>query len=142
MYMHQRIERHVAATNFFELVGAVSAQHGCLLSRGANKDEISVSVSFCNYIHNYFMIILMKFIILKVNIFFISKRNPSMIKALLCFIDKDKKELQEIIDSLKIVVQKFKTCEGKILRLEQIEQFCISKNMALILYVLRMRPCF
>ena len=65
-----------------------------------------------------------------------------MIKALLCFIDKDKKELLEIIDSLKIVVQKIKTCEGKILRLEQIEQFCISKNMALILYVFRMRPCF
>ena len=65
-----------------------------------------------------------------------------MIKALLCFIDKDKKELLEMIDSLKIVVQKFKTCEGKILRLEQIEQFCISKNMALILYVFRMRPCF
>ena len=44
-----------------------------------------------------------------------------MIKALLCFIDKDKKELLEIIDSLKIVVQKFKTGKGKILRLEQIE---------------------
>ena len=65
-----------------------------------------------------------------------------MIKALLCFIDKDEKELLEIIDSLKILVQKFKTCEGKILRLEQIEQFCISKNMALILYVFGMRPCF
>ena len=65
-----------------------------------------------------------------------------MIKALLCFIDKDKKELLEIIDSLKIVVQKFKTCEGKILRLQQIGQFCTSKNMALIFYVLRMRPCF
>lgn len=64
-----------------------------------------------------------------------------MIKALLCFIDKDKESL-EIKDSLKKVVQKFKTCEGKILRLEQIEQFCISKNMAIILYVFRMRPCF
>ena len=33
-------------------------------SRGANKDKISVSFSFHNYIHNYFMIFLMKFIIL------------------------------------------------------------------------------
>ena len=65
-----------------------------------------------------------------------------MINALLCFIDEDKKESLEIIDFLKVVEQKFKTCEGKILRLEQIEQFCISKNMALILYVLRMRLCF
>ena len=65
-----------------------------------------------------------------------------MIKALLCFIDKDKKELLEIIDSLKIVVQKFKAYEGKILRLEQIERLCIFKNMALILYVFRIRPCF
>jgi len=65
-----------------------------------------------------------------------------MIKSLLCFITKDKKESLEIIDSVKIREQKCKTCEGKILRLEQIEQFCISKNMALILYVLRMRPCF
>ena len=65
-----------------------------------------------------------------------------MIKALLFFIDKDKKELLEIIDSLKIVVQKFRTFEGKILRLEQIEQFCISKNMALILYIIRTKLCF
>ena len=65
-----------------------------------------------------------------------------MIKALLRLIDEDKNESLEIIDSLKIVEQKFKTCEGKILRLKQIEQFCISKNMALILNVLRMRPCF
>ena len=62
--------------------------------------------------------------------------------SMVCLTDKDKKESLEIMDSLKIVEQKFKTCEGKILRLEQIEQFCISKNMALILYVLRMRPCF
>ena len=46
------------------------------------------------------------------------------------------------MDSFKMIEQKFKTCEGKILRLEQIEQFCISKNMALILYVFRIRPCF
>ena len=65
-----------------------------------------------------------------------------MIKALLWFIDKDKKRSLKVIDSFKMIEQKFKTCEGKILRLEQIEQFCISKNMALILYVLRMRPCF
>ena len=63
-------------------------------------------------------------------------------KALLCSIDKDKKELLVEKNVLEIVEQKFKTCEGKILRLEQIEQFCISKNMALILNVLRMRPCF
>ena len=50
-------------------------------------------------------------------------------KALLCFLDKDKKESLEIVNFLKIVEQKFKTCEGKILRLEQIEQFCISKNI-------------
>ena len=31
----------------------------------------------------------------------ISKRNPSFTKALLCFIDEDKKELLEIIDSFK-----------------------------------------
>ena len=41
-----------------------------------------------------------------------------------------------------MIEQKFKTCEGKILRLQQIEEFCIFKNMALILYVFRMRPCF
>ena len=72
----------------------------------------------------------------------INKRNTNMIKALLCFFVADKNESLEIIDSLKVREQKFKTCEGKILRLEQIEQFCISKNMALILYVLRMRPYF
>ena len=62
--------------------------------------------------------------------------------SMVCLTDKDKKESLEIMDSLKIVEQKFKTCEGKILRLEQIKQFCISKNMALILYVPGMRPCF
>ena len=39
---------------------------------------------------------------------------------MVCLTDKDKKESLEIMDSLKIVEQKFKTCEGKILRLEQI----------------------
>ena len=65
-----------------------------------------------------------------------------MINSLLCLINEDKKESLEIIDSLKIREQKFKTCEGKILKLEQIGKFCISMNMALILNVLRMRPCF
>ena len=65
-----------------------------------------------------------------------------MTKGIVFSADQDKKESLEIIDSLKIVEQKFKTYKGKILRLEQIEQFCISKNMALILYVLRIRPCF
>ena len=45
------------------------------LRRLANKDEISVSVSFRNYIHNYFMIILMKFVILKFNIFYSIKET-------------------------------------------------------------------
>ena len=33
--------------------------------------------------------------------YFITKRNPSLVQALLCFIDEDKKELLEIIDSFK-----------------------------------------
>ena len=66
----------------------------------------------------------------------ISKRKPSMIKAALCFIDKDKKWSLKVKDSFKMIEQKYKTCKGKILRLEQIQQFCISKNMALNLYVL------
>ena len=65
-----------------------------------------------------------------------------MNKTLLRFIDKDKKRSLKVIDSFKMIEQKFKTYKGKILRLEQIQQFCISMNMALILYVLRMRPCF
>ena len=35
-----------------------------LVSRGANKDKISVSISFHNYIDYYFVIFLMKFVIL------------------------------------------------------------------------------
>ena len=89
--------------------------------------------SFYNYIYNQIII---------VKNYLISKRKSSMIKALLHFIDKDKKWSLKVLDSFKMIEQKFKTCEGKILRLEQIEQFCISKNMALILYVLRIRPCF
>ena len=65
-----------------------------------------------------------------------------MIKAMFCFIVEDKNKSLEVKNFLKTREQKFKTCEGKILRLDQIQQFCISKNMALILYVLRMRPCF
>ena len=38
--MHQRIERHVAANNFVELVGAVSAQHGCLLCLRRNRSRV------------------------------------------------------------------------------------------------------
>ena len=85
---------------------------------------------------------MIRFTVLLFRIILLVKKKFIMIKALLHYIHKDKKRSLKVIDSFKMIEQKFKTFEGKILRLQQIEQFCISKNMALILYVLRMRPCF
>ena len=38
--------------------------------------------------------------------------------------------------------QNFKTLLGEIISRSEKRKFCISKNMALFLYVLRMKPCF
>ena len=56
--------------------------------------------------------------------YWISKRKPGMIKSLLCKIYKDKKNSMKVIISFKMVVQKWKTFKGKILRLRQIAKIC------------------